>query len=127
MKKKLQNTRNFYNKAANRASNLFFCVSDLGNVEPMYQFSLDWFIDVYKQSLISENKNKETRVAEIIDNFTKMLFRGISPSLFEKDKLLFSFLIYLKTLECENLTNLYQLRKFFIGSTKTDCKTENLL
>lgn len=30
-----------------------------------------------------------------------MLFNGISPSLFEKDKLLFSFLIFLKTLECE--------------------------
>lgn len=127
MKKKLQNTRNFYSKAANRASNLFFCVADLGNVEPMYQYSLDWFIETYKQSLISENKNKDTRVEEIIQNFTKMLFRGVSPSLFEKDKILFSFLIYLKTLECEQLTNQHQLRKFFIGGTKVESKSPNLL
>ena len=98
MKKKLQNTRNFYSKAANRASNLFFCVTDLGNVEPMYQFSLDWFISLYRKSLISENKKKDERVEEIINTFTGNLLTGILPSLFEKDKLLFSFLIYLKLL-----------------------------
>ena len=30
-----------------------------------------------------------------------MLFAQVSRSLFEKDKMLFSFLVYLKVLECE--------------------------
>ncbi len=47
---------------------------------------------------------------EIIETFTLNLLKGILPSLFEKDKLLFSFLIYLKTLQCENLTDNVKIR-----------------
>ena len=127
MKRRLQNTRNFYLKAANRASNLFFCVTDLGNVEPMYQYSLDWFILKYQDALNVEPKIKETRVDDIIRIFTKMLFTGITASLFEKDKLLFSFLIYIKTLQCENMTSISQLRKLFVDCTRIIAKNENEL
>lgn len=57
------------------------------------------------ESLGGEIAKKDQRVDQIINNFTNMLFKGISNSLFEKDKLLFSFLVYLKTLECEHQTN----------------------
>ena len=127
MKKKLQQTRGFYQKAAFRASSLFFCVSDMGQVEQMYQFSLEWFIQIFKESLSSENKQKETRVQEIIDMFTLNLFKSIQHSLFEKDKLLFSILIYLKSLECDQLTDLDQLRRLFVGGTAIIPKSENPL
>ena len=91
MKEKHTKTRKFYQNAANRAANLFFCVSDLSNVEPMYQWSLDWFIDLYKFTIDQEPKVKETRVEDVINLFTKFLYQRISRSLFEKDKLLFSF------------------------------------
>lgn len=125
MKKKLLNTRNFYKKAANRASNLFFCVTDLGNIEPMYQFSLDWFIQLYQTAIDQEPKTKETRVADVIRIFTGILFQRVCPSLFEKDKLLFSLLIYLKTLECEGLANLRELRYLFVGGTATKADIPN--
>jgi len=28
---------------------LFFCITDLANIEPMYQYSLTWFINLYLQ------------------------------------------------------------------------------
>lgn len=41
--------RGAYQPVATHASVLFFCVSDLSSVEPMYQFSLGWFIALYLQ------------------------------------------------------------------------------
>jgi len=70
MKEKHTKTRNFYRNAANRCANLFFCVADLANVEPMYQWSLDWFIDLYKHAIDQDPKVKETRVQDIINIFT---------------------------------------------------------
>ena len=93
----------------------------------MYQFSLEQFIQIFKDSLNSENKHKDTRVKEIIDQFTLNLFKSIQQSLFEKDKLLFSILIYFKSLECEKLTDLDQLRRLFVGGTAIVPKSENLL
>lgn len=41
--------RGAYQPVATHASVLYFCVSDLAAVEPMYQFSLNWFIALYLQ------------------------------------------------------------------------------
>lgn len=30
---------------------LFFVVSDLGNIDPMYQYSLNYFIELFSQSI----------------------------------------------------------------------------
>ena len=42
-------TRNGYRPVAEHSSILFFCISDLANIEPMYQYSLVWFINLYIQ------------------------------------------------------------------------------
>jgi len=42
-------TRNEYKPVAVHSSILFFCISDLANIEPMYQYSLVWFINLYVQ------------------------------------------------------------------------------
>jgi len=45
-------TRNGYKPVAMHSSMLFFCISDLANIEPMYQYSLTWFINLYLQVAI---------------------------------------------------------------------------
>ena len=45
-------TRNGYKPVAMHSSMLFFCISDLANIEPMYQYSLTWFINLYLQVII---------------------------------------------------------------------------
>ena len=39
----------FYLQVAKHSSILFFTISDLANIEPMYQYSLTWFINLYLQ------------------------------------------------------------------------------
>jgi len=43
----IDTTRNGYRPVAVHSSILFFCISDLANIEPMYQYSLVWFINLY--------------------------------------------------------------------------------
>ena len=45
----IDETRNGYRPVAVHSSILFFCIQDLANIEPMYQYSLSWFIKLYNQ------------------------------------------------------------------------------
>lgn len=42
-------TRDLYKPVAVHSSVLFFCISGLASIEPMYQYSLVWFINLYLQ------------------------------------------------------------------------------
>ena len=58
----IDQTRNGYRPVATHASILFFCISDLANIEPMYQYSLVWFINLYIQSIANSTKSTELQV-----------------------------------------------------------------
>ena len=49
--KSIDATREEYRPVAIRASLLFFCIADLGVVDPMYQYSLTWFIDLFVRGI----------------------------------------------------------------------------
>ena len=119
MKTRLSHIRNFYKPVAFRAAHLFFCVVDLGSVGPMYQFSLEWFISLYRKSIDKEPKIKNSRVQDINNNFLSLLFSSVCSSLFERDKLLFAFLIFMKLQYTSGKTNLKELRILLVGPTKS--------
>ena len=44
-------TRSKYIPVAVNTQILFFCVTDLANIDPMYQYSLEWFITIFLNSI----------------------------------------------------------------------------
>ena len=46
-------TRAEYVPVAVNTQILFFCVSDLANIDPMYQYSLEWFTNIFLSSIQS--------------------------------------------------------------------------
>ena len=44
----IDKTRNFYKTVATHSSVIFFTISDLTNIDPMYQFSLNWMLNLFE-------------------------------------------------------------------------------
>jgi len=104
----VQETRETYVPVAVRASSLFFVVSELCVVEPMYQYSLEWFIGIYGLAIATAEKferNIQKRLAALQKQFVRILYERVCDSLFEKDKLTFSLLLAFKSMEVDNELN----------------------
>ncbi|OCT61613.1 dynein heavy chain 3, axonemal [Xenopus laevis] len=105
--KEIDSTRMGYKPVAVHSSIIFFCISDLANIEPMYQYSLTWFINLYVHSLAHSKKseNLHERIENIIGHFTISTYNNVCRSLFEKDKLLFSLLLTIGIMKGEGKVN----------------------
>jgi dynein heavy chain len=92
-----------YKPIAFYSSVLFFCIADLANIEPMYQYSLPWYINLFISSIALSEKSAETdvRLKNLRTHFTDSLYCNVCRSLFEKDKLVFSFLLTTSIMRAE--------------------------
>merc|ERR1719399_1505044 len=80
---------------ATRASIIYFVIADLANVDPMYQYSLQFFVSLFQQRLQVSEKNDDLkqRIQILLDDFTSFIFINICRGLFEDHKLMFAFMI----------------------------------
>jgi dynein heavy chain len=112
--KLIEETRISYIPVAFRSSQLFFCIADLLIVDPMYQYSLEWFVGLFLMAIENAEKSDvlSERIENLNDTFTYVLYVNVCRSLFEKDKLLFSFLLCMKILIGDERASLGDLRFF---------------
>ena len=84
-----------------KASVLYFVISDLANIDPMYQYSLTYFLDQFILSIVKSEKDDDlqNRLDNIQKFFEYTLYSNVSQSLFVKDKLQFSFLLAVRIME----------------------------
>eukprot|EP00117_Sycon_ciliatum_P001752 scpid1043/ scgid5734/ Dynein heavy chain 1, axonemal; Axonemal beta dynein heavy chain 1; Ciliary dynein heavy chain 1 len=125
--KEIDDTRSQYIPVARRTQILFFCVTDLSNVDPMYQYSLEWFIGIFKNGIAKAEPSEDVveRIGHINEFFTFSLYSNVCRSLFEKHKLLFSFLLCARILMDDNRINMDEWRYLLAGGTTSPEKIPN--
>ena len=66
-----------YRSCAQRASILFFVLNDMGRIDPMYQFSLDAYIDLFNASIDKSQRSPqlEQRILNLNEYHTYAVYR----------------------------------------------------
>ncbi|KAJ3214893.1 Dynein heavy chain 1, axonemal [Dinochytrium kinnereticum] len=113
--------RNKYTPVAIRTRILFFCITELANIDPMYQYSLGWFMNLFISAISHSEKSDDIdqRIRNINDYFTFSLFSNVCRSLFEKHKLLFSFLLAIRILMNDDKIDLDEWKFLLTGATSS--------
>lgn len=115
--REIENYRDSYRKVSAFAAVLYECLDYLRTLNPMYQFSLDWYFNMYDYSIENANCSSELkqRIDFLIRSITKNLYQSICRSIFDADKLIFSWIIVTNMLMDENRLNAEQLNFFIAG------------
>ena len=125
--KDIDATREKYRPVATRASVLFFCISDLALVDPMYQYSLTWFISLFVRATEDAEKDDDVdkRIEILNAFFTYSLYSNICRSLFERHKLMFSLLLCVAVAKQKGLIDGREWRFLLAGPTDTEISEPN--
>ena len=87
--------REEYRPVATRSSLLYFVIADLGRLDPMYQYSLSYFQQLFKYCIdVSEKADSvQNRLQILMDYISYFVYLQVSRGLFAQHRLVFSFLI----------------------------------
>ncbi|XP_064408838.1 dynein axonemal heavy chain 2 [Latimeria chalumnae] len=123
---KIDTAREAYRPCAQRASILFFVLNDMGRIDPMYQFSLDAYIDLFNLSIEKSQRSTklDQRIINLNDYHTYAVYRYTCRALFEHHKLLFSFQMCAKILEVAGKLNMDEYNFFLRGGVVLDTEDQ---
>lgn len=95
IEKEINNIRDEYIPVSTRGSILYLVIVDLGIIDSMYQFSLDYFKKIFSQSIekapLSDNVKERVEILE--RKITEDIYKNIKRGIFESHKTIFSYLI----------------------------------
>ncbi|KAA6399562.1 MAG: putative Dynein heavy chain, partial [Streblomastix strix] len=134
--------RDQYRDVSRRGSLIYFVIADMANADPMYQFSLAFFISLFSKCIKDCRKQKNSdhdeaetdsdrsdqietqynesdikkHVDELVDVITKTVFANVCRGLFERDKQIFSFLITAQIARDRGIMSTEEWRLFLLGN-----------
>lgn len=93
--KLINETRESYRVVATRGSVIYFVIASLALVDPMYQYSLRFYKDLFNLRLKKSEKDDDVskRLNILINDVTLFMYTNVCRGLFEKDKLMYAFMM----------------------------------
>lgn len=91
----LTTVREKYRLLTVRTATLFFSIQLLSKVKRIYQFSLDYFINIVRDVVSSNDQNIEhsDRIIYLNEQIVNVLYENVACALFENDKIVLQFLM----------------------------------
>ena len=125
--KEIDESRELYRPVAFRATILYFSIVNLSVVDPMYQYSLQWFTALFVAAIrLAEKADTLDERLDILNKFfTYYVYVNVCRSLFEKDKLLLSFLMTIKILDGDGEIDPVEWRFLISGKTVESVTLDN--
>jgi len=105
--KQINATRLTYTPAATRGSILYFVIADLGNINEMYQFSLEYFSALFLDCIRRSEKSDqlEQRLANIMKFASYNIFNNVARGIYGEHKITYSFMITTSIMRNAEVTN----------------------
>ena len=121
-RKKIESASALYRPCSVRAAILYFVLYDLAEVDPMYQFSLDAYIDLFVLSIRSAPRSArlDERIRSLNEFHTYATYKYTSRGLFEAHKLLLSLQMCVRILSSDGKMNDVEWRFFLRGGAVLD-------
>ena len=119
---KINVAREKYRTVATRGSVMYFVVADMGEVDPMYQFSLKYFKQLFNTTIELSEKSSDlpTRLEICLRETTLAVYTNVARALFEKDKLVFSFMLCIEIMKQEGQVTPDEWNFFLRGAAGID-------
>ncbi|RKO94122.1 dynein heavy chain and region D6 of dynein motor-domain-containing protein [Blyttiomyces helicus] len=110
-------SRDAYRPVAKCGAVLFFVLAELSTINPMYEYSLAAFLEVFTLSLQRSKPDAvlTKRLLKIMDTLKYAVYNYACTGLFEKHKLMFSFQMTMKLMEAEGAIDPVELNFFLKG------------
>ncbi|KAK7929355.1 hypothetical protein WMY93_005750 [Mugilogobius chulae] len=91
----MNTARERYRPVATRGSVLYFVIASLSEIDPMYQFSLKYFKQLFVTTIETSEKSDvlEERLQILLDDCLLNSYINVSRGLFEQHKLIYSFML----------------------------------
>lgn len=117
----ITSTREQYRVLAARGANLFFVVATLAEIDPMYQFSLKYFSTIFCSVISLEHPPMALadRLNQLLADEIYFIYLNVSRGLFEKHKLIFSFLLSIAVEKQEGRVTSAEVEFFLRGPDAT--------
>jgi dynein heavy chain, axonemal len=107
-------SRDSFKDIAIRGTVLYFVISQIPGINPMYQYSLSFITKIFC-SAIQNTVGTEDRVAKIIENVTRVIYLVVCRGLFQSDKKLLGFLFATAIARNNNTINTHAWNTFIRG------------
>lgn len=119
-------TREQYRVLAARGSVLYFVIASLAEIDPMYQYSLKYFTTVFCSVIAAPHEKLplQERLKQLMNDEIYGLYVNVSRGLFEKHKLVYSFLLAIAVERQEGRIEQSEFDFLLRGPIAIDCGSQ---
>ncbi|XP_066516038.1 dynein axonemal heavy chain 6 isoform X2 [Hoplias malabaricus] len=91
----INTAREKYRPVATRGSVMYFVIASLSEIDPMYQFSLKYFKQLFNSTIegAEQHSDLQVRLQVLLDKTLLSFYTNVSRGLFEQHKSIYSFML----------------------------------